>query len=38
MKSRQDRGSKITADMVNQAAIATGVDPITIAAKMAQDS
>ena len=38
MKSRQDRGSKITADMVNQAAIATGIDPITIAAKMAQDS
>lgn len=38
MKSRQSRGSKITADMVNQASIATGVDPITIAAKMAQDS
>lgn len=38
MKSRQDRWSKITVDMVNQASIATGVDPITIAAKMAQDS
>lgn len=38
MQFRQWKWSKITADMVNQASIATGVDPITIAAKMAQDS
>ena len=38
MASRQARWSKITADMVNQASIATGIDPLIIAAKMAQDS
>jgi hypothetical protein len=38
MNFRQQKGSKITADMVNQASIATGIDPIIIAAKMAQDS
>lgn len=38
MQKRQERGSAITADMVENAANKYNIDPLMIAAKMAQDS